>query len=88
MWESRAEYQEFYLWTFRDHIYQEIKLEKYLRYLKEKDKKKQNEVKEKAKKKIEKQKKESEKAKAKAAKEKAQTRKQLAKQSSRKDIAG
>ena len=38
LWELRDEYQEFYLSTFRDHLYQAKKTNKYLATLKLRDK--------------------------------------------------
>ena len=52
LWESRAEYQEFLLSTFRDHIYQAVQTRKYLHTLKLRDKEKEKKRKDKASKKV------------------------------------
>ena len=48
LWESRGEYQEFYLSTFRDHLHQEKKTKKYLATLKLRDAEKRQKAIEKA----------------------------------------
>ena len=75
LWGSRDEYQEFFLSTFGDHIYQSVQTRKYLHTLKLRDKEKETKRKKKAAKKLKAQKVALEREKVKAAKEEEKKRK-------------
>ena len=75
LWESRAEYQEFHLSTFRDHLHQADRTRKYLETLKLRSKQKEDKAKEKARKKDKAVKEKAARAVAKAAQEEERKRK-------------
>lgn len=89
LWESRDDYQLFYLETFRNHLHQADQTRKYLYTLKMRQKEKEDERKEKARKKTEaeaaRKQKAEEQARAKAEKEAEKKRKEEAKAVARKE---